>query len=112
MGRGPLVGRDRELARLQKSWARAKAGTLSTPGWCFAVSPGSGSPGWRRRPSNWPRTRAAAVLELVGSPFHTDAGLHPVRTLLERRCGIGRLTDQAERLRLLETGIRPVRWIR
>ena len=32
VGRGPLVGRDRELARLQKSWARAQAGTLSHPG--------------------------------------------------------------------------------
>jgi hypothetical protein len=39
------------------------------------------------------------VLELVGSPLHTDAGLHPVRTLLERRCGIDRTTDQTERLR-------------
>ena len=43
------------------------------------------------------------VLELTGSPFHTDAGLHPVRTMLERRCGIDRGTDQAQRLRLLET---------
>jgi tetratricopeptide (TPR) repeat protein len=46
------------------------------------------------------------VLELVGSPFHPDTGLHPVRTLLERRCGIGRLTDQAERLRLLYAEVR------
>ena len=46
------------------------------------------------------------VLELVGSPFHTDAGLHPVRTLLERRCGIDRNTDQAERLRLLDAEVR------
>ncbi len=46
------------------------------------------------------------VLELVGSPFHTDAGLHPVRTLLERRCGIDRITDQAERLRLLDAEVR------
>ena len=53
------------------------------------------------------------VLELIGSPFHTDAGLHPVRTLLERRCGIDRLTDQDERLRLLRRrGSRPVGWIR
>ena len=32
VGQGPLVGRDRELSRLQKSWARAQAGTLTTPG--------------------------------------------------------------------------------
>ena len=46
------------------------------------------------------------MLELVGSPFHTDAGLHPIRTLLERRCGIDRTTDQTERLRLLDNEIR------
>ena len=50
------------------------------------------------------------VLELAGSPFHTDAGLHPVRTLLERRCGIDRSTDQAERLRLLEAEV-AARWL-
>ena len=43
---------------------------------------------------------------MVGSPFHADAGLHPVRTLLERRCGIDRNTDQTERLRLLDNEIR------
>ena len=48
----------------------------------------------------------SVVLELVGSPFHTDAGLHPIRTLLERRCGIDRITDQAERLRLLDAEVR------
>ena len=46
------------------------------------------------------------VLEFTGSPFHTDAGLHPVRTMLERRCGIDRSTDQAERLRLLDAEVR------
>ena len=45
------------------------------------------------------------VLELVGSPFHTDAGLHPVRSLIERRCGIGRTTDPGERLRLLKAEV-------
>ena len=51
--RGPLVGRDREVERLAKSWARARAGTLSTPGVVFRASLGSGSPGWRRRPPSW-----------------------------------------------------------
>ena len=32
VGRGPLVGRDREVAYLQECWARARTGTLSTPG--------------------------------------------------------------------------------
>jgi class 3 adenylate cyclase len=56
--RGPLVGPDREVARLAKSWARAQAGTLTTPGWCFAVSPGSGSPGWRSRLPSWSKPPA------------------------------------------------------
>ena len=42
------------------------------------------------------------MLELRGSPLHTDTGLHPVRRLVERRCGISRLTGGPERLRLLE----------
>ena len=50
-------------------------------------------------------TSGSVVLELVGSPFHTDVGLHPIRTLLERRCGIDRNTGQTERLRLLDNEI-------
>ena len=44
------------------------------------------------------------VLALIGSPFHADAGLHPIRTLLEQRAGIERTTAQSDRLRLLEDG--------
>ena len=47
----------------------------------------------------------AVVLELIGSPFHTDTGLHPVRTLIERRCGIDRMTDPAEQLRMLHAEV-------
>ena len=35
----------------------------------------------------------AAVVELIGSPFHTDVGLHPMRALIEQRCGIARVTE-------------------
>jgi hypothetical protein len=44
----------------------------------------------------------AVVETLTGSALHTDAGLHPIRSLLEQHCGISRLTSQSERLRLLE----------
>ena len=47
----------------------------------------------------------AVVVELVGSPFHTDVGLHPVRTLIESRCGITRVTEAGERLRLLRAEV-------
>jgi class 3 adenylate cyclase len=108
-GQGPVVGRDRELAQLEKSWARAQAGTLSTPGLVFRGEPGIGKSRLAAAAAEMVQTSGSVVLELVGSPFHTDAGLHPVRALLERRCGIARSTDQAERLRLLDAEVRAYR---
>ena len=105
VGRGPLVGRERELARLQKSWARAQAGTLSIPGVVFRGEPGIGKSRLASAALELVEGSGAVVLELVGSPFHTDAGLQPVRTLLERRCGIARTTDQGERQRLLQAEV-------
>lgn len=105
VGRGPLLGRERELARLQKSWRRAQQGTLRTPGVAFRGEPGIGKSRLAAAAAELVEGSGAVVLELTGSPFHTDAGLHPVRTLLERRCGITRLTDPAERLRLLEAEV-------
>ncbi|MDT5105244.1 MAG: hypothetical protein QOI25_2757, partial [Mycobacterium sp.] len=101
----PLVGRERELARLEKSWARAQAGTLSTPGVVFRGEPGIGTSRLAAAATELVVQSGAVVLELIGSPFHTDAGLYPVRSLLERRCGIDRATDQADRLRLLSAEV-------
>ena len=105
VGRGPLVGRDRELARLQKSWARARAGTLRIPGVAFCGEPGIGRSRLAAAAVELAEGSGAVVLELVGSPFHTDAGLYPLRTLIERRCGITRVTDAGERLRLLHAEV-------
>jgi class 3 adenylate cyclase len=105
-GRGPLVGRDHELAQLKNSWARAQAGTLSTPGVVFRGEAGIGKSRLAAAATQLVEASGSVVLELVGSPFHADAGLHPVRTLLERRCGIDRNADQARRLRLLDNEIR------
>jgi class 3 adenylate cyclase len=105
VGRGPVVGRDRELARLRKSWAWAQTGTLTTAGVVFRGEPGIGKSRLAAAAAELVEHSGAVVLELAGSPFHTDAGLHPVRSLLERRCGIARLTDQPERLRLLEVEV-------
>jgi class 3 adenylate cyclase len=103
---GPLVGRDRERARLRKSWARAQAATLTTPGMAFRGEPGIGKSRLAAAAVELVEGSGAVVLELHGSPFHTDAGLHPVRILIERRCGISRLTEPGERLRLLERDVR------
>ncbi len=99
--RGPLVGRDREVSWLDRSWARAKAGTLSTAGVVFRGEPGIGKSRLAAAAIDIVQRSDAVVLELAGSPFHTDVGLHPVRTLIERRCGIDRSTDPVRRLRLL-----------
>ena len=113
VGRGPLIGRDRELARLQRSWARAQAGTLTVPGVVFRGEPGIGKSRLAAAAVELAEGSGAVVLELIGSPFHTDTGLHPVRTLIERRCGIDRMTDPAEQLRMLHAeAARPGRWIR
>ncbi|MGV0835423.1 ATP-binding protein [Mycolicibacterium thermoresistibile] len=99
--RGPVVGRDRELDRLTRSWERAKAGTLTTPGVVFRGEPGIGKSRLAADAVELVERDDAVVLELVGSPFHPDASLHPVRTLLERRCGSWRHTEPAHRLRAL-----------
>jgi tetratricopeptide (TPR) repeat protein len=103
--RGPLVGRDREVARLQKCWARAQAGTLTTPGVVLRGEAGIGKSRLAAAAAGLAEDSGAVVLELMGSSLHTDAGLHPIRTLVEQRCGIRRLTAQGERLRLLEAEV-------
>jgi class 3 adenylate cyclase len=100
--RVPLIGRDRERAWLQQSWQRARDGMLTSPGIGFWGEPGIGKTRLANEAAELVRSSGAPVVELFGSPLHIDTGLHPVRRLLERRCGITRLTDGRERLRLLE----------
>ncbi|WP_253843257.1 ATP-binding protein [Mycobacterium colombiense] len=102
---GPLVGRHRELAQLHAHWRRAQAGALKTPGLFFCGEPGVGKSRLVAEATDLVKQSGAVVLELAGSPFHTHVGLHPVRALLERRCGITREIDPAERLRLLRAEI-------
>jgi class 3 adenylate cyclase/tetratricopeptide (TPR) repeat protein len=103
--RGPLVGRDRELARLQKSWARAQSGTLTTPGVVFRGEAGIGKSRLAAAAIDMVEGEGGGVIELVGSPIQPDAGLHPVRTFLERHCHFSRYTDPAQRLRLLHSEV-------
>jgi class 3 adenylate cyclase/tetratricopeptide (TPR) repeat protein len=103
---GPLVGRDRELAHLQRSWAMAEDGALATPGVAFIGEAGIGKSRLATAAADLAEQSGGRPLALVGSPFHTDAGLYPIRALLEHRCGFARTTEQADRVRLLEDEVR------
>ena len=102
----PLVGRDRERHWLQQCWQQARFGCLTKSGVIFRGEAGIGKTRLAIEAAALVKDSGGTVIELRGSPLHTDTGLHPVRRLVERRCGITRLTDGAERLRLLETELR------
>src|SRR6202021_160895 len=101
----PLIGRDRERSWLQESWQRARDRVLTSPGVVFRGDPGIGKSRLAAEAVEIARGSGAPVVGLVGSPVHTDTGLHPARRLLERRCGITRLTNGRERLHLLQAGL-------
>jgi class 3 adenylate cyclase len=102
---GPLIGRQREVEYLQTAWSQALAGTLETPGVVFLGEGGMGKSRLAAAAIAKAVGYDAVVLELFGSPFHTDVGLRPVRRLMERRCDIGRTSDPAERLAKLTAEI-------
>jgi hypothetical protein len=66
VARGPLLGRDRELGRLEKSWARAQVGMLTTPGVAFRGEPGIGKSRLAAAAGELVEASGAVVLELVG----------------------------------------------
>src|ERR1700739_2755027 len=71
----------------------------------FRGEPGIGKTRLANEAAEIVESSGGTVVELRGSPLHTDTGLYPVRRLLERRCGITRLTDGAARLRLLKAEV-------
>ncbi len=95
---GPLVGRQREIGYLEHSWAQARANELGEPGVVFHGDAGIGKSRLAWSAVELAERSHGVVLQLIGSPFHTDVGLRPVRRLLERRCGITRTSDPAQRL--------------
>jgi class 3 adenylate cyclase len=95
----PLVEREGELERLRQAWARVAAGTADRA--TAVLVRGDAGVGKSRLVATLADEICAGnacVVELHGSPFHADAGFHPVRSLIEARCGIGDDADPAERL--------------
>jgi class 3 adenylate cyclase len=106
MSLGPLVGRQHEFAYVEQCWAQVQVGELRLPGVFFIGDAGIGKSRLAWSAVDMAERSHAVVLQLIGSPFHTDVGLRPIRRLLERRCGIGRESDPEERLRYLENEVR------
>ena len=96
-----LIGRDREREHLQRSWEQAQRSELAVPGVILCGEPGIGKTRLAAEAAALVRGSGAPVIELTGSAMHADAGMHPVRTLIERRCGITRAVGGSERLTLL-----------
>ena len=95
----PLVERDAELERLRHAWAQTAAGAGERV--TAVLISGEGGVGKSRLVAAFvdeASSGGARVLELHGSPFHIDAGFHPVRSLIEHRCGIVDDADPAARL--------------
>jgi class 3 adenylate cyclase len=93
----PLLERDGELERLRQAWARAATGTADrATGVLIQGEAGVGKS--RLVAALTDEVGAANVIELHGSPFHVAAGFHPVRALIEARCGVRDDTSGAERL--------------
>jgi class 3 adenylate cyclase len=96
----PLVGRDEELAMLQRRWQRAKSGEG-----CVVLL--SGEPGIGKS-----RLAQTLIERLAGephirlrtfcSPHHQESALYPTITQLERAAGFRREDTAAQRLDKLE----------
>ena len=69
VGHGPLVGRDREVAHLQNSWARTQAGTSVSTGVMFRGEPGIGKSRLAVAAADLVEGCGAAVLEWWGRRF-------------------------------------------
>jgi class 3 adenylate cyclase/tetratricopeptide (TPR) repeat protein len=98
----PLVERDEQLARLRQAWT-ATVGRSAEAAAPILIRADAGLGKTRLTCALTAEVRRAGhrVVELRGSSFHADVGLHPVRDLIETRCCIRDDSPPAERLRML-----------
>jgi class 3 adenylate cyclase/tetratricopeptide (TPR) repeat protein len=99
--RTPLVGRDEELALLDRRWHQAKRGE----GCVVLVSgePGIGKSRLAETLLGWLAGEPHTRLRLFCSPHHQDHALYPTITQLERASGFRREDTADQRLDKLET---------
>ncbi len=95
----PLVERDAELESLRTAWAQAGHGSGGrATGVLLCAEAGVGKSRLVAAFAEEVTAAGARVLELHGSPFHVEAGFHPVRSLIEYRCAVSDDADPATRL--------------
>jgi predicted ATPase len=96
----PLVGRDEELAILERRWRQAKSGE----GCVVLVTgePGIGKSRLVQTLAEWLSGEPHTRLRLFCSPHHQDSALYPTVTQLERAAGFPREDTASERLDKLE----------
>jgi len=96
----PLLERAGALERLLHVWEQTAAGTADRPsGVLLRGDAGVGKSRLAAAVIEQAASPSPRVVELHGSPFHRDTSFHPVRSLIEARCGI---TDAAEPVERLE----------
>ena len=66
------------------SWSKAAQKAVDRAGLAFCGEAGIGKSRLASAAVDLAHGSGAVVLELNGSPFHTDVGLHPMRGLIER----------------------------
>jgi class 3 adenylate cyclase/tetratricopeptide (TPR) repeat protein len=97
-----MVGRADEMARLQALWDEVRAGTGSAPrALMVRGDAGIGKSHLAAAFTADALDGGCTVVQLNGSPFHVEVGLHPLRMLLEDRCGMRDASDAPDRLRRL-----------
>lgn len=97
-----MVEREAELGRLREAWAGVVTGDADrATGVLVHGDAGIGKSRLVAALADEARAQGARVVALHGSPFHLDAGLHPIRGLVEARCGIADDAGAAERLECL-----------
>jgi class 3 adenylate cyclase len=95
----PLVNRADELRLLRGRWRRVRDGHEARP--CAVHLVGEAGIGKSRLVAalaDEARAERAGCVQLLGSPFRTDTNFHPLRTLIESRCGLEPDATPVERL--------------